>query len=164
MTAALVHTVLRGLSTVRHAFRRHFTPAGRALLAALTAAAVFGLDTNRNVAYQVFTLLLALILTAFVTSVKGKVRLAARRQLPRFGSVGSPLSYRLVVVNEGKVPAGPFAIGERLADPRPSLSQFRAAIAAGRAGSWLNHWHRLWQTNRLALPGATLLPLFAAGR
>ncbi len=42
-----------------------FTPGGLLVLGGLVTSAVVGLDTNQTVAYQIFTLLLALLILSF---------------------------------------------------------------------------------------------------
>ena len=46
--------------------RQHFTKAGLLILGGLIAAGVFGMDTRQNLAYQLFSLLLALLLLAII--------------------------------------------------------------------------------------------------
>src|SRR5438045_2085420 len=54
----ILYRLYRILSSLRYWALRRFTQAGPGVLAALLAAAMLGLDTDNNVAYQAFTLLL----------------------------------------------------------------------------------------------------------
>lgn len=116
--------------------RRRWTPAGRLLLCGLAGSAVWGVDTSRSMAYQSFTLLLALVLLALAFSWRGPRRLSVRRSLPRFGTAGEPLSYTIAVEDlEGRRRRG-LSLSEELEDPRPSFAEFRAE--QGRAPFWLD--------------------------
>src|SRR5918995_4298753 len=79
--------------------RGRLTPAGRLVLAGLAAAAIIGPNTRLTVAYQAFTFLIALLAIATVLSVRLPPRLSVRRRLPRFGTVGEPLAYTVVLTN-----------------------------------------------------------------
>ena len=86
---------------------RRFTMFGRVALAGLVFSAIVGLDTKQTMAFQVFTLLLALVLIDMISSLIFRVRFSADRILPRFGSAGDPLEYRVVIRNQtGKTQHG----------------------------------------------------------
>lgn len=76
-----------------------FTRAGLLVLAGLGGTAVVGIDTNRTVAYQIFSLLLALVGVAMLAGARLGGRFEVRRVLPRFATVGRPFTYRLLVEN-----------------------------------------------------------------
>jgi uncharacterized protein (DUF58 family) len=78
---------------------RRFTGAGLLVLAALVASAVVGLDTAQTVAYQIFTFLLFLFIGSLVWGFFFRARFSAERRLPRFGTVGERLHYRVIVEN-----------------------------------------------------------------
>ena len=86
-----------------YAFRKwrmgRFTPAGKAVFAGLVLFAVVGLDTKQTMAYQAFTLLLALLVVEMIFSLFFRFRFRAGRILPRFGSAGDPFQYQVVVHN-----------------------------------------------------------------
>ncbi|MEK7838828.1 MAG: hypothetical protein AAB328_12705, partial [candidate division NC10 bacterium] len=75
--------------------RRRFTTAGLLALGATAAAAVVGLDTNRTLAYQAFTFLVALLAVAMAASLSFRGRFSVRRLLPRFATAGEPLILKL---------------------------------------------------------------------
>ena len=87
-----------------YAFRkwriRRFTPAGRAVLMGLVFTAIVGLDTKQTMAYQAFTLLLSILATDMLTSLFFRLRFSATRSLPRFGSAGDKMHYRVVIHNQ----------------------------------------------------------------
>jgi uncharacterized protein (DUF58 family) len=85
-----------------------------------------GFDTENSVAYQAFVLLLALLVLAVLFSWFFKLRFAVERSLPRFGTAGQSLNYRVRVKNlTPKIQAG-LTLLENLADPRPSFREWKA--------------------------------------
>jgi hypothetical protein len=60
-------------------------------------AGILGPDTDNNVAYQGFTFLLLLLILAFCSSFFFRARFSAIRGLPRFGTVGAPLTYTVTL-------------------------------------------------------------------
>src|SRR5512134_1765113 len=99
MFRRLVYGQFRRLSRLQWALGRHLTPAGRLVAAALLAAMVFGPNTRLTVGYQAFALLFVLLAIGAACSLVRPRSLEVRRRLPRYGTVGSPLTYHVVVHN-----------------------------------------------------------------
>ena len=82
--------------------RTRFTPAGRYLLSFTLLVGVLGVDIRQSQFYQLFALLASILLIALLTSRWARPntrQLEVRRQLPRFGTVNEPLSYRVRIEN-----------------------------------------------------------------
>jgi uncharacterized protein (DUF58 family) len=125
-----LYRIYRTISGVRYWGYRRFTRAGMTVLGGLIIAGILGPDTDNNVAYQGFTFLLVLLILAFCSSFFFRARFTATRGLPRFGTVGAPLSYTVTLKNlTGKTQAG-LAILENLADARPSFQDWLAVQLA----------------------------------
>ena len=118
----------RLISRLQHWERRRFTRAGMVVMGGLIATAMTGLDTENTVGYQAFMVLLSLLLLAVVFSWFFRARFSATRLLPRFGTVGYPLNYRVLVTNLTRRPQRGLTLLEDLADPRPSFEDWRAAL------------------------------------
>ena len=127
-----LYRLYRLISTARHWGGQRFTPAGLAVLCALVAAGIMGPDTDNNVAYQAFALLLCLLAVATVFNWTFRGTFSALRHLPRFGTAGCPLAYTVVVKNLTRKNQTGLMLIEDLADPRPSFHDWRAAQAAER--------------------------------
>ena len=121
----------RSVSSLQHRLGRRLTPAGRLALAVLGAAAVVGLDTNRTLGSQVLALVGALLALAAAASVGFRVRLRARRVLPRFATAGQPVVYRVVLESESDARQDGLVLLDDLADPRPSFEEFARAREPG---------------------------------
>src|SRR5215207_1402098 len=92
----IVYRVYRFASWIRYAGKRRLTFPGFMVLGTLMVTAIMGPDTENTVAYQAFTLALCLLAVAVVFSWFFRARFSASRLLPRFGTVGSPLTYTVV--------------------------------------------------------------------
>lgn len=133
-------------SRIRWSLGRRLTPAGRLVTGALMAAMVFGPNTRLTVGYQAFTLLLALLAIAAVCALAVPRPLDVRRRLPRYATVGEPLTYHLLLRNPaGRRRAG-ISILEDLEDPRPAFDAFASTPEPEESGrNWFDRkvaWHR----------------------
>jgi uncharacterized protein (DUF58 family) len=122
----ILYLSYRFLSRFRYWIVRRFTRSGLAVLGAMMATGVMGADTDNSVAYQAFVLLAAVFMVAFLFSRFFRLRFAAERSLPRFGTTGQPFHYRVTVRNlTPKTQAG-LTLLDNLADPRPAFHEWRA--------------------------------------
>ena len=127
----LLYRWFRSFSGFQYRLDRRCTRAGSLALGVLGAAIVIGLDTNRTVGYQVFTLVLALVILSAASSLVFRGRFAARRILPRFASVGVPVTYRVAITNQTSRRQDGLVLIEELTDPRPSFEEFMTAREPG---------------------------------
>jgi uncharacterized protein (DUF58 family) len=101
--------------------RRRFTPAGFCVAGALLITGSVGLDVENTVTYQAFPLMVVLLLLAVAASWFFRARFTVQRLLPRLGTAGQPLRYRIRVGNlTGRRQPG-LTLFEDLADPRPAF-------------------------------------------
>ncbi len=114
------------LSTgVRHRAERRLTKGGLGVVLGAVAASMLAPDTENTVAYQAVGLLLALLLVAAVFCGFFRGRFTVRRRLPRFGSVGSPLAYTILVGNLTSRTQASLTLFENLSDPRPPFDEWK---------------------------------------
>jgi len=109
---------------------RRFTQAGVGLLIAVVVAAMMGPDTENNVAYQAFALLVSFLFVSVAFTWTFRAHFSAHRLLPRFGTVGTPLSYRISVRNLTRRTQSGLTLLEDIADPRPSFDEWQRTRAA----------------------------------
>ena len=126
---------------------RQFTPSGLGLLCCLLFFGLIGLDIKRSVSYQVFAFLLALLGIAIASSRFSRHRFSAVRRLPRFGTVGAPLIYRVILHNNTQKNRKGLSLTEVFAGTFPSFQDFRriARRAAQRKAS-SRQQRRAWLT------------------
>jgi uncharacterized protein (DUF58 family) len=106
--------------------RRRFTLAGWAVGVAVMITAAVGVDIENTVTYQSFALLLALALFAFICSFFFRAKFSATRLLPRIGTAGHPMHYKVLVKNLSKKPQSSLVLLDDLVDPRPAFAEWLA--------------------------------------
>ncbi len=150
-------------SSARYWLGRRWTPAGRLVLGALGLSAVLGFDTAQSMAYQSFSLLLALVVLAVVLNRKFAPSVEFRRALPRLATAGEGFTYSARVLNAGAEPLNGMTFIEEVDDPRPSLEQYRA-LKELPGENWLERatgygrWLKLIARHRIAEGGQKPLP------
>ncbi|HEY1490976.1 MAG TPA: DUF58 domain-containing protein, partial [Verrucomicrobiae bacterium] len=117
-------------SGMRYRAVRRLTRAGWMVLIGLMAAFMMGTDTENTVVYQALPILIFMLLTAGLFSLFFRARFAATRLMPRFGTVGQPLYYRVMVTNLTNKTQSDLTYLENLTDPRPSYREWKAAAIA----------------------------------
>jgi len=120
------YLIYRAGSALWYRARRRFTLAGRCVAGGLLVAAAVGVDVENNVIYQEFALLLALLMAAFAASRLFRAKFSATRVLPRFGTAGKPLVYRVRLRNLTSQPQTGLTLLETLSDPRPPFEEWFA--------------------------------------
>ena len=126
----ILYRLYRLYSGLRYRAQRRFTRPGLAMLGALVAVSLTGLDPDLSASYQAFTVLLCFVLVAVCFAGSFPARFSAVRLLPTFGTAGSPFSYRVVVRNLTAETQSGLSLLENLADPRPSFQDWRAVRLA----------------------------------
>lgn len=108
---------------------RRFTPAGKTVLLLALVSGVFGLDTGRTAAYQVFALCAALVVVAAVSVVAWRPGVRVRRILPEVATAGVPMRYELRITSDRPL-SGAFVLHDELLDRFPTARQFRQDVPA----------------------------------
>ena len=96
------------------------------MLGALCVSGVAGMDMDSTVAYQAFALMLGSLLASACFGWLFRPRFSAARRLPRFGTVGQPFDYRVVVLNRAPRLQTGLVLLEDLADTRPKFPEWKA--------------------------------------
>jgi uncharacterized protein (DUF58 family) len=166
----LLYRLLRSSYRLGRWLNRHFTPAGLIVLAGIPVSALIGMDTNQSLVYQIFTFLVALLTVAWLGSQlshrRARLRLQVSRQLPRFASVGLPLTYKVLIHNQTTQLQSGLKVREDLAHAYPSLAEFiRLANQVYKQASTRLHaqrfyplWFRYVARRQAALTQSVLLP------
>jgi len=83
-----------------------------------------GVDIQNTVLYQAFALLLAFLTAGLATSFFFRGKFSVARSLPRFGTAGQTLRYRVTVKNLTARPQTGLTLLENLIDPRPAFADW----------------------------------------
>lgn len=106
------------------AIRRRLTPVGWMCVVLGVVSASVGVNTSMSPAYQLFTLLVALLVVAVIGNLGFRPQLRIRRRLPRFGSAGVPLTYQVSVENLGRRRYPALSLREHMTEPTPEREAF----------------------------------------
>ena len=153
------------INAVKTWLTRRFTTFGLGVLACLVVSAIIGMDTNQSLSYQIFTFLLALLTIAMVASLFSKFRFSATRILPRFGTVGMPLKYRVVLNNQTIKTQHSLQLLEILTDSFPHFRDYKRIAHLPKNGyARVKQWKKLMAQRQWAIaPALDLPPLSAEG-
>src|SRR4249920_3135525 len=130
------HWIFSLVASGQRLVERRFTPAGMLVGAGVIATATIGIDTNLTVAYRIFGLTVALMLLGGIGVWLQRGRYTIVRHLPRVVTAGEPISYRVTVGSHAKASRDGLALIDDLADPRPSLAEFRAFVRFPTYRAW----------------------------
>jgi uncharacterized protein (DUF58 family) len=121
-----IYWIYRVMSGLWYWSRRRFTLAGLCVAGSFIIAGAVGVDIENTVTYQSFTLLLSFLLLALASSLFFRATFSATRTLPRIGTAGQSLHYRVQVKNLTAKNQTGLTLLEELADPRPAFQEWMA--------------------------------------
>jgi len=126
----LFYRIYRPASSLWYWARRRFTLPGLCVAGGVVVAGGVGTDIENTVTYQIFALLLAFLVLSFACSRFFSAKFSATRSLPRFGTAGQPLHYRVLVKNLTAQNQKGLTLLEDLDDPRPPFEEWLAVSLA----------------------------------
>lgn len=134
----LIYRLLKVNHRLKGWLTKYLTPVGISVLCATFVFGLIGLNVKRSVSYQVFVFLLVLLIVCTVLARCTRYRARAKRHLPRFGIVDTPLRYRVTLHNPTQKQQRGFTASESFNNTFPSLSNFRKVMRTkGGQDSWL---------------------------
>ncbi len=105
--------------------RNRFTINGLTVLTAAMMAGVFGFDTRQTLSFQIFSLLLSVLLISLLCSLFFRGRFSIRRYLPDYATAGQSVTYELLIRNLDDSVQADLSIQDELASPLPSFEDFK---------------------------------------
>ncbi|MDE3098443.1 MAG: DUF58 domain-containing protein [Verrucomicrobiota bacterium] len=132
----LFYVLYRAGAALKHWSRRRFTKAGLFVAGGFLVSGSVGTDVENTVVYEAFALLLGLLLLALAGSWFFRGEFSITRSLPRFGTAGERLRYRVRVTNRGRRIQKDLTLLENLVDPRPSFKEWIGFQRAEGRGRW----------------------------
>ena len=126
--------------------RWRFTDTGLLLLGMALVAAVFGVDTRATLSHQVVILCISVLAFSMLCAIGFRVKVAVRRQLPRYATIDQTVHYSIQVTNQGSQSLIGLELEERVAATPPSMASFQHATdREGRHRNWFDRrmgYHR----------------------
>lgn len=121
----LLYNLFRFISAVDYSRQKRLTNSGLVVVWCLIFSGMLGLDTNQTMSYQIFTLLLSILIISISFSYFFPFRFGAKRLISRFSTVGVTLKYQIVIHNKTNRVQNSLELRENFADPRPSFQDFQ---------------------------------------
>ncbi len=154
----------RRSAQIRHRFGRKVTRAGLLMLGIAFAAGGLGLDTNLSMAYQLFTLLAAMIVLALLWNFARPPVIPVERILPRLATAGTPFRYEIIASNPLRKPLRGLALLDDLGDPSPGMEEFINTPEPGEQkrnifDRLFVYYRWMWLTGRREQPAPAEQPL-----
>jgi Protein of unknown function DUF58 len=154
---------LRLIHVSRQWLFRQFTPTGLGVLLGLVITAIAGLGSTQSMAHLLFFFSLVLLGLAALGSRFIQYSFKATRILPRFGTVGEPLQYQVVIQNLTPQAQQGLKLMEIVSEVFPSFWAFMSIKTRYPVG---NQWHRQWRRflgrQRWAIAHPQTLPILPA--
>ncbi|MBL8534687.1 MAG: DUF58 domain-containing protein [Betaproteobacteria bacterium] len=140
---------------------RRFTLAGKTVLSVTVTAGVFGIDTSRTMAFQVFALGAGLLLVAWISSLRWRPRLDMVRRLPAVASLGSPVRYEILIDGPDVDRLPGVLVRDELQVRFPARRKYHRQDGADAARNYFDRHvgYQRWLGALTALRGASLPPL-----
>lgn len=159
-----IYRLFRFSYTVQRKLARRFTASGFIIFLCLVISAIMGLDTNQTLTYQIFTFLLSILVIALVSSLFFRDRFSATRMLPRFGTVGVKLKYRIALHNQSNKIQQGLKLFENFPAPSPTFKEFIETPEPGEEqrnfiDRGLGYYRWLWLISRKQCASAKTINL-----
>lgn len=132
----------------RHASRKT-TDRGRMIQLGMLIAMIIGVDMGRTLVYQLFALLLCMIIVSRLSLKLQPPSLSLTRSLPRYATVNEPLEYCITLRNEGNNVERDLELVDNPKVISPTLEQFRSAREPGEEtrnayDRWIGFHRFIW--------------------
>jgi hypothetical protein len=155
----------RGFAAMALYFGRRITVPGWTVLGGMLVAATLGADTNSSQSYQTFAFLGCLALVSAFCVPWGRPRVSVKRILPKFGSVGQRLNYRIMVRSQTRRRQSGLTLIDELPDPSPTFEEFALTPEPGEERrNWIDRaygyyrWRWLRERNQRARMSELAVP------
>jgi Protein of unknown function DUF58 len=159
----LIYRCLRLIHISRKWLFGQLTPTGWGVLVCLAIAAVAGLGSIQSMAHLLFFFGLALLGLAALGSRFVNYSFKAYRILPRFGTVGEPFQYQVVIQNLTPTAQPGLKLIETFPNAFPSFWEFMNIKTRYFVGSkWLKPWLQYVGQQRWAIAPPQDLPTLSA--
>lgn len=137
------------LTSVNHSPKRRYTDRGRLIQTGTVICGVIGLDTDLSFVYQLFALLICVLIASRLSLRFQRPKITLSRRLPPYATVGKSFEYSFTLINGGDRVEKDLSITDNPKIIPPTLEQFRHAKEPGEEtrnayDRWIG-WHRfIW--------------------
>lgn len=147
---------------LRQWLMRRFTPLGLGVLGLIGVTGLVGFDTSQSLVYQLFALACSVLVISIVFSLFCRFRFQAQRILPRFGTVGLPLPYGVIVQSSTRKLLKGLRLLESFAHSFPSFEDYRRITQPRQGRKDAQQWSRLMMQTQRAVAPVVKIPVLAS--
>lgn len=126
-----LYTIYAHLAKPKRHQKRRATDRGRMVQTSMIVSAALGIDTNLNLIYQLFALLLCLLIVSRLALHLHPPKVNVSRDLPNFATAGQPFDYTIRVTNIGSRVETDLKVIDNLTVKAPSREEFRHLAEPG---------------------------------
>ena len=153
----LTYQILRFNHALKQWVLTQFTLSGLGILCAAFMCGLISVDIKRSVSYQIFALALGLIAAAALMLPFARRRVEMTRVLPRFGTVGVPMTYQIHIRNPNRKRLLGLKLFEQFAHTFPTFEEFKTVFSKEREFQ-RKAWFSLLARKQWAFAPAQSLP------
>ncbi|MFN2352989.1 MAG: DUF58 domain-containing protein [Desulfopila sp.] len=166
-----LHALYCATERAKRWFAGRFTPLGKVFVLICCLAAVFGINVQQTMIFQIFAIAAVLLGVSFVLSLRFRVPVRMHRHLPGTCVAGSTLYYRVECCNDSEKTIRGLSYAESVPMTLPSHQTFVAARAEdGRGRNFFDRrmgyhsWLRLLQKTEPVQTPECVLPDIGSGK
>jgi len=131
----------------------HLTTGGSLLLGGVIVSGILSVDIIQTQAYQLFSVLSALLIVAILFSLRFRDRVSIDRKVPRYATIDQSLEYTATLTNRSTIDQDNLLVIETPPDIYPTLEEFLNTTQPGeKERNWYDRrvaYHRyLWLVQR----------------
>lgn len=104
-------------------YQKNLTFQGRLITISIPIFLIFGANTEKTIFYYLFSISLALMLIAAISTLKRTFPIEVKREISPFIASGKTLNYQIVLTSRSKKPLKNLFFIEIPEDPRPSIKE-----------------------------------------
>ena len=137
------------LTNVSRRSRRRSSDRGRLMQTGTFICGAVGLDTDLTYVYQLFALMVCILISARISLRFQIPEVSVRRQLPRYATAGEPFEYYINIVNEGSRVERDLSVMDNPEVVPPTFEEFRRSREPGEEtrnayDRWIGFHRFMW--------------------
>ena len=126
-----LYALYRHTERIKQWFSSRFTDIGKLFLPIIGVAFLFGINIQRTMMYQIFSIVVSLLFFAFLSSLRSRIHLNIIRNLPETCVAGTEIRYTIQIENRGGRNEKCIFYCEDPAEPFPTWQEFSSAKEEG---------------------------------
>lgn len=126
-----LYSLYKRTERIKQWFSSRFTGAGKLFLLIACVAILFGIEIQSTMIYQIAGIAFSLLILAFFSSLRFRVKLKIQRILPETCVAGRELKYTIHIENQGRKKTKSILYRESPKEPFPTWQEFKSSKEEG---------------------------------